>query len=546
MKASRARTAPAGLPSRRLLPGRVFGHPLAALVLIGVFILLTVVPDLVWPSRKSYFATYTCDFKNFTVLHQVWAGSLFAPGGGGQEPYSPPYMLLLRGAYALVPHRLAAMRVLSVIAAAAVLYFLCRTVSVLLSPASAGLFLLLLATSPVYLESMRAFGYVSLSHLAVVLTIYFTVASRKPLAPAAAAAAAFTTLSLYVATRPVAVFPVLFYLLDWKQSWKRLLLYLAVLVCLVSAAGLAENRSLVYPWKYFSSPEEQAGIWPVTDGRVDLGVLSSNLTGNLRRAAGYLLNLDRQPFADRESSSRLFNPVYTPFIFLGLAGIWFRKREGRNAILILLFLFFLLPLASREIQPRRILVSLYPLYLLIVLGFNLAYRLVIRRRPLFVGLALAVLLAVGLWDVYEFVFRVSRPRLNYSRSELKAVARFVEDNWTVVPHIRYYKEIDELIMGNPYFIPRPELVSEVANIFAEERRDPRRTLEIFSTEVGDDLIYLYTDPPRRVDPETIEWAEKTFGKLVGKGVVPGTENLYFLRADLSRAAPDLIFRAGSR
>ncbi len=547
MKTSRARTTPEVHPPRRPAPVRVFGHPQTVLILIGVFILLAVVPDLVWPSRKSYFATYTCDFKNFTILHPVPSGSFFAPGGGGQEPYSVIYMGLLRGVYAFVPHRLAAMRALSIACAVGVLWLLYLTARRLLSPPEAGLYLFLLATSPIYLESARAFGYQSLSHLAVILTVYLTVRSGERSGWAAAAAvSAFSTLALYVTARPAAAFPVLYYLLDWRNCWKRLLLYLAVFVFLVTAAGLAEGRSPAQPWKYFSSPEEQAGIWPVTAGRVDWSSLGRHLAGNLRRAAGYLLNIERQPFADRESSSRLFSPVYTPFLLLGLGGVWFRRRQGRNAILIMLFLFILLPLASREIQPRRILVSLYPLYLLIVLGLSLAYRLVIRRRPLFVGLALAALLAVGLRDVREFLFRVSRPRLNYSRPELKAVARFVEDNWKAVPHIRYYKEIDELIMGNPYFVPRPEEVSGVANIFAEERRDPRRTLEIFSARVGEDLIYLYTDPPRRIDPETVGWAEKTFGEMVRKGRIPGTENLYFLRADLSRVAPDLISRTGSR
>lgn len=527
----------------RMDPSRVFSHPAAAPLLIGIFLLLSVGADLAWPSRKSYFATYTYTFKNFTVLHPVPTGSYFTPGGGGQELYSPLYMGLLRACYRLVPHRLAAMRTLSIVCAVICLYLLFLTVRRLFSSPEAGLLLFLLATSPIYLESMRAFGYQSLSHLAVILTVYFTVSSREKSGWAAAAAvAAFSTLALYVTARPAAAFPVLFYLLEPKKSWKRLLLYLAVFAALLTAAGLAERRPLTYPWRYFTSPEEQAGLWPVEEGRVNWDGLSRHLARNSRLAAGYLLSTGRRPFADRESSSRLFNPVYTPFLLLGLAGVWFRKRDGRNAILIMLFLFFLLPLASREIQPRRILVSIYPLYLLIVLGLSLTFRFVLRRRELFGWLAIPALLAVGAWDLHEFVFRVSRPRLNYPRSELKAVARFVEENWREVSHIRYYKEIDELIMGNPYFVPQPEKIAGVANVFAEERRDPRRTLEIFSSRVGEDLIYLYTDPPLRIDRESPAWAIRLFGNLIRQGKVPGTASLFYLRADLSGISPNLIFQ----
>lgn len=534
------------VPGNRGVPGpaRLLGRPAAPWFLIVLFLLLAFGADLAWSSRKSYFATYTYGFKNFTVLHPVPAGHFFTPGGGGQEIYSPIYMGLLRAAYALIPHRLTAMRVLSIICAAAALYFLYRMARRLLSSSAAAVFLFLLATSPIYLESMRAYGYQSLSQLAVILTVYFTLSSRRTAGPAAAALTAFSTLALYVTARPAAAFPVLYYLLDGKNSWKRLLIYLAVFAGLVTGTGLAEKGSLAYPWSYFASPEEQAGLWPVVEGRVLWTDLQQHLSRNAKLAADYLLGRGRRPFADRESSSRLFNPVYTPFLLLGLVGIWARGRKVRNTVLIMLLLFFVLPLGSREIQPRRILMSVYPLYFLIVIGMGVFWRIILRRRAMFVApAAAAALLAVGFWDIHEFFFRVARPRLNYPRSELQAVARYVEDNWREVPHIRYHKEIDELIMGNPRFIPRPEKVTGVANIFAEERRDPRPTLRIFSSAVGDDLIYLYTDPPLRIDRGTLEWAENRFGTLVRRGAVPGTGNLFYLRADFSRIAPNLVFKA---
>lgn len=525
-------------------PGRLLRLRAVPPLLILLFVLLAFGADLAWPSRKSYFATYTCDFKNFTVLHPVFAGSFFAPGGGGQEPYSVVYMALLRCIYFLLPHRLVAMRVLSVTAAVVALFLLYRVARRIISPSAAAVLLFLLATSPIYVESMRAYGYQSLSHLAVILTVYFTLSSRRSAGTAAAAAVcAFSTLVLYVTARPAAAFPVLYYLLDGKRSWKRLLIYLAVFTALVAGAGLAEKGSLAYPWRYFSSPEEQAGIWPVAEGRINWSDLREHTSRNLELAADYLLGLGRRPFADRESSSRLFNAVYVPFFLLGLIALWTRGRPGRNTILIMLLLFFILPLGSREIQPRRILMSIYPIYLLIVLGMGLVWRLISRYRVPIGVPALAALLAVGSWDSYEFIFRVARPRLNYSRSELSAVARFVEQTWTEVFHIRYYKEIDELIMGNPYFIPRPEKLTGCANIFAEESRDPRRTLQIFSSAVGEDLIYLYTDPPLRIDPGTLRWAEAKFGDLFRQGRVQGTNNLFYLQADFSGISPNLVFKA---
>ncbi len=526
----------------RISPSGLLYRRGTAAVLIGLFIILTATPDLIWASRKSYFATHTEPFKNFTVLHPVPTGSFFAPGGGGLELHSTLYMLLLRGVYSLVPHRLAAMRILAVLAAVLTLWLNWRIVAVLFSRAAAAVCLFLLVTSPIYLESMRAFGYQSLSQLAVILTIYFAAASRKSWAPAAAAAAAFLVLQLYVAARPVIAFPALFYLFNLRSSWRRLLLYLAVLVSLVTAVGLAEKRSLTYPWRYFASPEVQAGIWPVVGGRVNWDDLKVNLARNAGLAAEYLLNLRRSPFTARESSSRLIGPFYTPFLLLGLFGIWRRGRPGRNTVLLMVILFFILPLASREIQPRRILIALYPISLLITVGMGLVYRWFRGRGPL-AWLAAGALLASGGRDIHEFLFSVSRPRLNYPRPGLQSVARFVEEKWREVSHIRYYREIDELIMGNPYFLPRPGKPVPAANIFAEETVDLGRTLRVFSGRVGEDLIYLYTDPPRRIDPATIRWAEEQFGQIVRRDQVPGTDNLYYLRVELSRLAPNLIFRA---
>lgn len=520
-------------------PIRLLRRQAVAPVLIGLFVVLAFSADLIWPSRKSYFATYTYGFKNFTVLHPVPADSFFTPGGGGQELYSPLYMSLLRAVYAVIPHRLAAMRVLSVICGALILLVIYRTAVRLFSPATAAVFLFLLATSPIYVESMRAFGYQSLSHLAVALTIF--LATKSSLSAAAGAAVTVAaTLTLYVTARPVAAFPILFFALDLGKRWKNLLLYLAVFTFAITAAGLFEGKPLSYPWGYLTSPEEQAGLWPVVEGKVRTDYLKEHLGRNAALAAGYLLNLNRRPFADRESSSRLFNPLYTPFFILGLVAVWFQKREGAKTILLTLFLFFLLPLASREIQPRRVLMGIYPLYLLIVLGMGFIYRLLVRRSRVLGFLSLAGLAAAGLWDLNEFVFRVSRPRLGYGRAELKAAAAFIRSEWKEVSHIRYFKEIDELIMGNPYFATRPEPDFDVANIFAEEAADPMRRLTAFARDVGENTIYLYTDPPLRVGRVSLERVDRYFGDLVERGPVPGVPGLYYIKAELSRADPNLL------
>ncbi len=531
-------------------PNRLLRRRAVAPALIGLFLVLAVGADLIWPSRKSYFATYTYHFKGFTILHPVPTVSFFTPGGGGQEIYSPVYMGLLRAVYAAIPNRLAAMRALSVACALLALYFSYKIASRLFSPSLAAVFLFLLVTSPIYVESMRAFGYQSLSQLAVVLVIYFTArAKARTVAAVPAACFSFLTLSLYVTSRTVVAIPLAFWALDFRRSWKKIAVFLALFAVLGAAAGTLSGHSPLGFWRFFVFPEEQAGLWPVSpvEERVVWRDLGEHLSRNAELAVGYLLNIGRVPFTGRDSASRLFNLVYTPFLFLGLLEL---RRWGRRAVLILslMFLFFFIfPLASREIQPRRILLGIYPVYLLIALGMSFAYRIFLQRFGLFrrrAWPALIPLLVAGSWDAGEFLFRVARPSLGYSRPQLRAVADFVEANRKEVAHIRYFREVDELVMGNPYFAPRPVADYEVAIIFAEQEPNLMRRLTLSAVRDGEDLLYLFTDPPMRIGRDHLEWVEENLGEIVRRGEVPGAPNLRYLLVRFSEIAPNLLFKAG--
>lgn len=529
-------------------PARLLRRQGAVYVFIGIFVVLAFGADIKWPSRKSYFATYTETFKNFTVLHPVMPPCLITPGGAGLENYSTPYMALLRLVYHyLIPHRLAAMRAVSVLCAALTLYFLARIVAKLFSPTVASLLIFLLATSPIYVESMRAFGYQAMSHLAAIMVIYFAVRSlEKPVAAAWAGCFSALTLSLYVTSRTAAVIPILFLAVNLRRCWKSLLIYITVFTVAAVVAGAISGLAPLSFWKFYIFPEEQAGLWPVSpaEGKIIWGDFSDNLNRNSGLLAGYLLNIGRKPFTGRDSASRIYNIVFTPFLFLGLAGLFREKRRAVLMVFIMAMLFLIVPMASKEIQPRRILMGIYPVYLLVAVGMRFIYRLIPRRNSPARAMSVAALLLVGGWDIHEFFFQVSRPRLNYPPAALRALAAFVESNWKNVPHIRYFKEIDDSIMGNPYFVPRPERDFQVANVFAEERQDFKRTLIIYSTRVGDDLMLLYTDPPLRINRDTVAWAEEKFGRLVRRGPVSGVPGLHYLEVGLGEVAPNLVFKTG--
>ncbi len=516
---------------------------LAALLLW--FVIASFLPDLLWPSRKCYFAVANESFQCFTTLHPVPWKEWHCLGGSGQEDTSLPYMALLRLVYAVAGDRILSLRIVSVLAALLTLYLFYRTARRLFSPAPALIFLFLLVTSPIYLESMRAFGYQSLSHLAVALAVWLLVSSlsARPAAlkTAALGATAVATLSLYIAVRIVVLLPVLFFLVYLRTEWRKLLLYLATFVGLVVLLeGLRGEKLFNFPY-YFYNPPEPGAEWVIDEGRFSPPMLKDHICANLGAARDYLLGRDRVPFADRDPRSRIMNAFYAPFLLLGILVCLRRRGRGSALILILLLLYFVAPLASSALHPRRILLALYPLNLLIALGLSLCY---VRLRRVLPSLSLALCIAViGLADLHEYLFSVASPVLAFTREQLQKVSAVLTPLRRSVDWIRFHKAINEVTLGNPYFAPKPTSAARSAQMFGEETIDPRWNLTLFMPE-GLNLLYLYTVPASPQVADALDFARGKLKGLASEIAVAGTE----LRGILVRwntVAPNLLSRPGT-
>ena len=524
-------------------------------ILISYFIFIAFLADGLWINKNSYFATYTCSFKNFTILHPVPYHSWYSTGGSGQEDRSLPYMALLRFFYLIVPDRILSLRITSVLVTALSLFFLYQFARLLFSPRIGLVFTFLLVTSPIYLEGMRAFGYQALTHLVVAVAAYLVVAAGRGkkfvLKMILLGLCGALVMTLYVGGRLIIIFPILFFGLYLRKYWRRLLAFLASLLVFFILGQIIFGGPLLNFKESLYAPSEQSGIWVTNEGKFSPTLLQTHLQDNLPRAAGYLLNLERKPFADRDSASRLFNIVYTPFLLLGFGVCLYRRKEKDAFVLLLFLLFFAVPMASKEIQPRRILFSIYPIYLLITIGLWSTYNFFARvvstrvfRR--FIGVTfLLFLIACGGYDLFEFLFKVARPAYNLPPEKLKRVAEFITAKQKEVPHIRYYKLIDNLIMGNPYFARHPKADRTVANIFGEERDNMRSSLLTFTTAVGEDMLYLYPIPASPRTRNGIKWAKKNIPTLFTDSVIPGT-GIGYAMVESGRVGANILFREGEK
>jgi hypothetical protein len=521
-------------------------HRGAVIALLVLFLLLSFLPDLIWTGRKTYSAVYTGTFQCFTVLHRV-PGEWFVTGGSGKEDESLPYVALLRLVYALVPDRLLCLRVLSVAAALAGLALFGRIARILFSRKIALIFLFLLATSPVYLESMRAYGYHSLSYLAAAAVCYLTVADarrRMVLKTLLLAFFSLLTMSLYIASRAVIGVPLAFFALDGKRSWRRLLLLLLLLFGGIPLLELAFNDPLFSYRYYFYDPPEPGAEWVIDSGRFSWPMLVDHVRANAGPARDYLLGRGRRPFSDRDPQSRIFDRAYVPFLILGLLSCARRERRGVIFLAVLLLFFFIAPLASSFLQPRRIIFALYPLYLLIALGLETAGRLLARlaSRPGGGKAAAAAigafLLAVGGVDGREYLLEVSRPPGGYGPAAMKQAAKFLSRERRETDIIRYPRDSDELVMGNPYFVPRPAAAEGAATFFGEERIGLDRTMPIFLS-LGRGLLYLIRPPLEPLPAAALQWARKDLGALLAEGELAGL-GLRWASFHFERIAPDLL------
>jgi len=536
-----------------------------AVGLISLFVILSVIADLSWPLKNTY-AFFDIGSRSFNMLNQITPDMRYSGGGSGMLSSSLIWTIALKLFYSIIPSRMLCLRVMSLFFSCLSLVLLFRVSIYLFSRIVAFIFLFLLVTSPIYVESMRAFGWNSLSCLVVVTCLYllaFSLNNKKVvLKTVLLAFFSILTLSLYLIGRLIIFLPIIFSLIYIKTGWRRLFLYLFLLTGFILIIDFSFKSRSFNPKEFLSCSIKDVGFeftgpayeWlgtrdaedPEEIKKYELGQwnriesLKHNLWDNIQYALGYFAGFNRVHFSDKDWHSRLFNIVYTPFLLLGIAICLIRRNRSTILLLLLFGLFFLMPLFSSRIEPRRLLFSLVPIYLLIALGIRFVYLLLLNSRSLtsywrrFKYLLLALLILLGSYDICEFLFEVSKPSFNYSRSRLKKMADEIialgEDSDT----IKYNWISIDLIWGNPYLVKHPGSL-DLKWMGPYERTGFRESLEE-AEKRGERLLYLYALCPHPYYTEggfssidsNLSRIRKHYPNSVSFSRVAGTELNYLL------------------
>lgn len=510
-----------------------------SLLLVLAF-LLSVGADI-WPGKKTYFWSQRGMVTVFDQANHIKPAHRYNRGHSPNFPGALYYLLLVKFFLGTFSQRMLTLRMISVASSLLSIFFLYLIARYLFCRLVALILVFLLSTSPIYLESMRAYGYVPFSMLVFVVTVYVFVkifnnrltGVKLPIL----AFLCFMSLALYVPLRLVMLLIVLFYLCYFKTEKKKLLAF-AVLFLLLIVFSDAVFRDTHFDWGMglAGHPEWFKGKGPCVDWR---GFFKYRLIPNVGDSVRYLINWGTIPFADEDSHSRLFNYVYTPFLFLGIFVCLWRRKRSHILLLLWFGITFFSALPSSYNSPRRIVASLPVIYLFIALGLYLFFQglsrisIFAKNRLIIIWAGIACLSGVGIYDICEYMFVVSKPYYNYSHSQLKAVADFINGKLDSGAYICCNFPTRNLIWGNPYFI----------NHFREaERASPshprlkklKETI-LWALEEGNQLVYLYTFPQLTVrcgpgdyielfnDIDYLK-ANRRDGLLFSK--IPGTEMHY--------------------
>ena len=123
-------------------------------VLIGLFVALAILADL-WPVKTTYFYIYSRVDGLLTMDLPLNPAMRYAAGNGIHSTESFIYVLAVKLFYLLIPYRFFCLRAVSICSTAISLFFLFKLAALIFCRQIAFLFLFLLITSPIYLESMR-------------------------------------------------------------------------------------------------------------------------------------------------------------------------------------------------------------------------------------------------------------------------------------------------------------------------------------------------------------------------------------------------------
>ena len=435
--------------------------------LISLFIIAAFLADI-RPVKNFYFLTYWKADTLLTVDLSLNPAMRYSAGHSENSGDSLIYILLLKLVHSFIPPRLLCLRTASVLSTAVSLFIFYRLAAILFSRKIALIFIFLLATSPVYLESMRSFGFIPLTNALVSLACYLTVITfnhrRIPVKIVLLVFTAYLLFSLYASGRLAVFLPLIIWVIYAKTDWRKAVIYLMILVALVGIVDLALG-DLRFDIRDFL---EVGGEWLMYRHKTTRHrePLTDNLSKNARVAVDYFLQRGRasfrEPARDEEiGRSRLFPLLYTPFFLAGMI-VCLCYRKKNNIFLLVWFCLFFFPfLFSSGMAIRRIVLSLAPLYLLIAVGLSWVYSRIVRsarlkrfRRQLTV-LSLIFLLSVGIYGLYEFFFTVSRPPHSLPRSGLQRLAGLVKEH-SGVSAIVFNRDPGTvgLIWGNPFIDPR--------------------------------------------------------------------------------------------
>lgn len=441
--------------------------------LISLFVLSALLADL-WPSKNIYFHISLKVNNLLTMELKLNPAMRYAAGRGLNSGDSLLYTALIKLVYQIIPYRLLCLRLVSLISSVVGLIFIYRLSARLFNRSAAILVLFLLVTSPVYLESMRSIGWVSLTNSLVIIFCYYLfrvlneAKARAFFSAGLLALIYYMLFSLYALGRMAIIPALVLFAVHIKRCWKATLVFSLILLLLIMIPDLLigdlkfDFRNFIFvsgEWIGDRTAESWKGNIP-TDWIKD----------NLENALKYFIQYDRTYFQvpltrlgeayDDVDKSRLFNIFYTPFFFLGLGICLWKRRTSDIFLLIWFFTFFLIPLFSSGVPLRRFFLILNPAYLLISIGLLAFISTVSRfaREKKFKAIIICfpiLLAATGGYDLYEFFFKVAKPNCRYSREQLKSVAEFIGNNSRKVSSITInVRDIDRiaegLLWGNPY------------------------------------------------------------------------------------------------
>ncbi len=518
---------------------------------IGLFVVLALSAE-VWPAKKFYFFT---EAKGMEVFFRLDNLNFRAPLPGATSTMhyeSLPYLLLLKMVRYLISDRLMCMRLVSIFAGIVILiciYLICK---LLFSRTVALVALYFLVTNPAFLETARAYGYHSLSHMVAILAILFAIISGRQRFwwwwVSFSAFACCLLLYLYAPLR-MATIPlvVVWYVLSGKGWWQKTLLFCGIFGILVIAIGVSqqEKASLISQVLITKFSHEYASA---NDKVVDINRFLEHLTRNFPILLGYLLNLKRTAFASYVKTSRILAAIYVPFWIIGLVICGFSRR--REHIIVLLMLdFFVLPLLpAKALPPRRIIIVLYPLALAIGLGVTSVYSYLIRvlsGKPwsrLAPTILVAFLLAAGLFDIRHYIFELSRPQYEVSSENLSKIANFIleragEDPFVILydcaPYVwgnKYLSNrINRYLMSMEYTLPIEEYIRISMIVVMNEHRP---------------LRVLFHNPPPKGLARAITWAKGHFPESSLSFQISDTEFYVFYFMPPPSISPNLLFSEG--